>query len=66
MICRARHENPIHLAERQIMKVNDEHRRKPSRRDNGGVLLELALVTAIIALVIVALIGVVTKNYLPS
>jgi hypothetical protein len=48
------------------MTNNDDHRRQPSERDNGGALLELALVTAIVALVIVAIIGLVTKNFLPA
>ena len=48
------------------MTDNDDHRREPSRQVNGGALLELALVTAIVALVIVAIIGLVTKNFLPS
>jgi hypothetical protein len=48
------------------MHGNDDQRREPAHRDNGGALLELALVTAIVALVIVAIIGLVTKNFLPS
>jgi len=52
--------------ERQVMTDNENGRREPSQRDNGGALLELALLTAIIALVIVAIIGLTTKSFLPS
>jgi hypothetical protein len=48
------------------MTVNDDHPREQSQQDKGGALLELALVTAIIALVIVAIIGLATKSFIPA
>jgi hypothetical protein len=46
------------------MTANDDHPDESNRQDGGGAFLELMLVAAFIALVVVAALGMVTKGLL--